>query len=254
MTEAYRKISVVLELDRAVKYLRLGLIEVQKITPVNDFYDPVFIFLSGGLERLFKTMLCLNHLEKQGRLPNPNEIWKNNNGHDLLFLKSKVENICVDLKRPFANKDYDIILNDEFINKICKTLSEFGKRSRYFDLDSILGVEQQFDSKKNWEKLETEISIGIYGKKKFYKLLSDPEQLDRVFSDSNKEIIIRLERFLRALTRQFLFGDFSKESKTFIFQIKDFTHIEDEQLGLTDYGKFKNIKRKKREIFKINIK
>jgi len=247
MNETYRKILIVFELERAIKYLRLGLAEVQKITTTNDFYDPVFIYLSGGLERLFKTMLCLNYLETQGRLPNPNEIWKNTNGHDLLYLKTKVEQFCVEIKRPFASNDFEIIVNDVFINKICKTLSEFGRRSRYFNLDAILGVEQGFDSKNTWEKLETEISIGIYGKEKFYQLLSDPKQLDKIYFDSNKEIVIRLEKFIRALTRQFIFGNFYKDSKTFVFQIDDFTDIEDKQLGMTDYGKFKSHERIKRK-------
>ena len=247
MNETYRKISIVLELERAIKYLRLGLAEIQKITPANDFYDPVFIYLSGGLERLFKTMLCLNHFETQGVLPNPNEIWQNKNGHDLLFLKSKVGKFCVDIKRPFASQDLGIIVNNEFINKICKTLSEFGSRSRYFNLDAILGVEQEFDSKKNWEKLEIEISVEIYGKEKFYQLHTEPKQLVKIYAESNKEIVIRLEKFFRALTRQFIFGNFYKDSKTFVFQIEDFTDIKDNQLGLTNYEFYKNhesIKRK----------
>ena len=74
MNETYRKISIVLEIERAIKYLRLGLAEIQNISPANDFYDPVFLYLSGGLERLFKTMLCLSFQEKNNRLPNQNEI------------------------------------------------------------------------------------------------------------------------------------------------------------------------------------
>lgn len=247
MKEIYRITSIALELERAIKYLRIGLSEVQKITPANDFYDPVFIYLSGGLERLFKCMLCLNHLEIYGQLPNSNEIWQNKNGHDLLFLKQKIENICVEIKRPFASQDFDLIVNDEFINIVCKNLSEYGNRSRYFNLDAILGVEQKFDSKKSWGKLETEISIEIYGKEKLNQLLLDPKQLEKIYSDSNREIVIRLERFLRALTRQFIFGNFYNDSKKYFFQIEDFTDIEDSQLGITDYGKFKYHERIKRK-------
>lgn len=247
MNETYRKISIIFELDRAIKYLRLGLAEVQKISPENDFYDPIFIFLSGGFERLFKIMLCLNQIEVHGRLPNSNEIWNNKNGHDLLILKSMVEKICIDTKKPFACDDLDLIVNNEFINKICKALSEYGKRSRYFNLDAVLGVEQEYDSKRAWEKLETEISIEIYGKEKYFQLLADPKELNKMYSDSNKEIVVRLERFLRALTRQFIFGSFYRESKNFVFQIEDFKDIEDSQLGMTEYGKFRNHERIKRK-------
>lgn len=247
MNKTYRKISTFIELERSIKYLRLGLAELQKITPANDFYDPVFLYLSGGLERLFKSMLCLNFLDVNNRLPNPSEIWNNQNGHDLMTLKSKVEEICIPVTRPFASMDYEIIVSNSFINHICKILTEFGRRSRYFNLDAILGIDQEFDSKSVWEKMEVSINIEIYGRANFYQMLADPQLMDSIFQSSNTEILIRLERFFRALTRQFIFGNFSSESKTYIFQIEDFSGIDDNQLGTTDYGKFdinKRINRK----------
>ncbi len=246
MNETYRKISIVLEIERAIKYLRLGLGEIQNITPSNDFYDPVFLYLSGGLERLFKTMLCLSFQEKNSRLPSRNEIWNNRNGHDLNLLKSKVEEISIPVSRPFASMDFDIITKDEFTNQVCATLSAFASRARYFNLDAVLGVEQDFDAQKAWEKMESTIGKEIYGEEKFYSLLSDFKEIDRIYSDTNQEIVIRLEKFFRALTRQFIFGDFSSESKTFIFQIESFTDIDDKQLGKTDYRQFEIHERIKR--------
>jgi len=246
MNEVYRNISVVFEIERAVKYLRLGLAEIQKISPANDFYDPVFIYLSGGLERLFKTMLCLDFKEQNDRLPNTNEIWNNTNGHDIEFLKSKIEKICVPISGTFAKMDFEIIANDNFINSVCKVLSEFGSKSRYFNLDAILGVEQNFDSQKAWESLETGISKEIYGEK-FFKLLSKPHNIDMIYNASNKEFVIRLELFFRALTRQFVFGNFYSDSKTFWFKIDEFCYIDDNQLGKTDYSVFKNHEQIKRK-------
>ena len=89
MNETYRKIAVLIEIENSIKYLRNGLSELQKITPTNDFYDPTLLFLSSGLERLFKTMLCLNFKEVNGRLPSRNEIWNHRQGHDIEFLKSE---------------------------------------------------------------------------------------------------------------------------------------------------------------------
>lgn len=247
MNAVYRNISVIFEIERAIKYLRLGLAEIQKISPANDLYDPVFIYLSGGLERLFKTMLCLDFKEQNDRLPNTNEIWNNRNGHDIEYLKKTVENICIPIARPFAQMDYEIITKNEFINSICKVLSEFGKRSRYFNLDAILGNDQNFDSKKAWESIETKICKEIYGEKKFYKLLNKADNIDKIYNDSNKELIIRLEKYFRALTRQFIFGNFYNDSKTFCFQIADFCDIDDNQLGKTDYRIFKNHEQIKRK-------
>ena len=60
INETYRNMAVVIEIENAIKFLRNGLAEIQKISAANDFYDPPLIYLAGGLERLFKSMLCLN--------------------------------------------------------------------------------------------------------------------------------------------------------------------------------------------------
>jgi hypothetical protein len=192
-------------------------------------------------------MLCLSFQEENKRLPSPGEIWNNRNGHDLMLLKSKIEEVCIPITTSFASMDYDIITKDEFTNEVCTTLSAFASRARYFNLDAVLGIDQDFNPKKAWEKMETSIGKEIYGEEKFYSLLSDFKQIDKIYTDTNKEIIIRLEKLFRALTRQFIFGNFSSESNTFLFQIEPFTDIDDNQLGETDYrnfGIYQRIKRK----------
>ncbi|GHT60363.1 hypothetical protein AGMMS50239_09220 [Bacteroidia bacterium] len=231
----YKSIILFIELEKSIKLLKAGLGEIQKISANNDFYEPVFMFLSNGLERLFKTMLCLNFKDKHNRFPNSDEIWKNKNGHDFSFLKNEIEKICIPVNRPFAAMDYDIIIKDTFVNSICHVLSEYGKGGRYFNIDAILGKSNNFNPKDEWEKLETQIGKEIYGEKQFDESLIIPNQLDKIYSDTNIEIIIRLEKFFRALTRQFIFGNFSKDSKTYSFQIQDFSDIDDNQLGKIQY-------------------
>jgi hypothetical protein len=237
----YKNISVVIEIERAIKFLKIGLVEIQKISAENDFYDYVFIFLSGGLERLFKTMLCLNFKDKEGRFPELNECWEIKMGHDLELLKKMVETICIPLNNHFVismgydiSIDYDIITKDDFINRICKVLSEYGKRGRYFNMDAILGREQQFNPKDEWEKLETEVYQEKFGKDKYYQLLSSCK-IEEFYYTSNIEMVIRLEKFFRALTRQFIFGKFSKDAKSFSSIVEIFSKIEDDKLGKTDY-------------------
>lgn len=246
MNKTYREIAVLIEIENSIKYLRNGLSELQKITPTNDFYDPLLLFLSSGLERLFKTMLCLNFKELNGRLPSQNEIWNYKQGHDIEFLKSKVEKICVPVNWSFALMDYELITNDSLINSICKTLSEFAQRSRYFNMDVILGHEQSFDSKDEWKKIEDLVLIEFYGKNEFCEKLGNFDLLEEMYQKGNELLVSKLEIFLRAITRQFIFGNFSSESKTFVFQIESFTNMKDEQIGKTDYRILKNDERIKR--------
>ena len=242
MNETYRNIAIVIEIENSIKYLRNGLAEIQKITAANDFYDPPLIFLSGGLERLFKSMLCLDFKEKNERLPKTNEIWNNRNGHDITFLKQKIEKICIPIDRPFAKADYKIITEDDIINEICVVLSAYGSKSRYFNLDVILGKEQEFNARNKWEEIETSVLKKHYGEKKLYKMLERPELLDEIYKKSNELLVSKIELFLRAIMRQFIFGNFSSDSKTFLFQIQPFSNIDDTQIGKTDYRNFKIMK------------
>jgi hypothetical protein len=246
MNDTYRNIAVVIEIENSIKYLRNGLAEIQKVNAANDFYDPTLIYLSGGLERLFKSMLCLNFKQTNGRLPNPKEIWNYKQGHDIEFLKSEVEKICIEIDRPFAANDYNLITRNHLMNQICKTLSEYGQRARYFNMDAILGTEQEFDSKKERERIENSVLKQNYGEKEFYEILADPTRLDELYLKSSELLVIQLEQFFRAITRQFIFGNFSKESKTFVFQIEAFSQIEDSQLGTIDYRNIQNHERIKR--------
>lgn len=247
MNETYRSIAVLIEIENSIKYLRNGLSELQKITPTNDFYDPLLLFLSSGLERLFKTMLCLNFKELNGRLPLREEIWTYKQGHDIVFLKSQIKKICIPVNRSFALMDYELITNDSLINSICKTLSEFAKRSRYFNMDVILGNEQNFDSKKEWEKLEDKVLINYYGEQEFYKKLGNIDLLEDIYKKGNELLVSKLEQFFRAITRQFIFGNFSSESKKFVYQIESFSMIKEEQIGKTDYRILKNDERIRRK-------
>ncbi|UXP30690.1 hypothetical protein N6H18_10020 [Reichenbachiella agarivorans] len=247
MNETYRKISLVVEVNTSIKYLRTGLGELQKITGANDFYHPPLLFLANGLERLFKTMLCLNYQERTGELPTFKKLIGNKNGHDLEYLKSEVEKIVIPVERPFAFMDYELITGDELVNRICRTLSEFGKRGRYFNLDAVLGTDQDFDCQKEWERIESFVMEKHFGKQTYHEHLMNPQKLDFLYETSNNILVSKLESFFRALTRQFIFGNFSSNSKQFIFEIEPFTDIEDEQLGKTNYNDFNIEQRIKRK-------
>lgn len=246
MTEIHRDAAVFNEIKRAVKYLRNGLAEVQKISGANDFYDPALLFLSSGLERLLKSMLCLSFKEKHERFPKIGEIWSAKTGHDIVFLKTKVEKICVPTNLPFIADDCKIITNDPDVNRICEILAKFGMQARYFNIDVILGHEQSFNSVEEWELLESEIVKSHFGEAKYHELITSPNSLDTIYDASKKHIVQKLELFFRALTRQFIHGNFYGESKTFWFEIDDFSDMDDDQIGTTDYCQFQNHERIKR--------
>ena len=183
-------------------------------------------------------MICLHFQEENGRLPQPNEAWNVRKGHDLIYLKRKIEEICIPITQPFAASDYGIITREETVNEICHILGEFGKKARYFRLDAILGVEQPYDAKSAWEKLESKINAEYFDEKELYEILLDPSKIDDLYINSSQQIVILLEIFIRALARQFTLGKLSRKSNGLSMALDDFEYIEDHQLGTRDYTKY----------------
>lgn len=232
--DAVKDIYLIFEVERAIKLLRLGLAEIQKISGANDFYDPIFMYLSGGVERLFKVMITLSHIELYGTRPSPNELWEFRKGHDLIYLKSLVDPICKDLQTPWLSKDYNTITQNEEVDAILKILGEFGKFGRYFDLDIAVGRTPNFEPKRAWERFETIIGKRILGNEGFYEKLRSGT-LEDLYEQTNKAIIVLLEEYFRGLTRQFIHGAFSSKGRLFYYQLSDFSDLEDEQIGKIDY-------------------
>lgn len=201
MKEISRNVALIFEVENSIKMLRSGLSEIQKLYPGNDFYDPILIYLSSGLERLFKSMICLNFKEINGRLPNYNELIGKNNGHDIEYLKKRVESFCVPINRPFAAMDYEVLTQDEFANNVCKILSAYGQKARYFNLDAVLGREQELDAKNEWQTLAASLAEEHYGFDRYWEMIVDGTQIEQLRMKSNELIITRLEVFFRAICR-----------------------------------------------------
>jgi len=231
LKEVVQNISLIFEFETAVKLLQKGLGELQRISGANDFYHPLLYCLSNGLERFFKGMLCLGFKEKNGRFPTFKELTNGTNGHDLTWLKEHVEKLCVQIEK---TDDLEFILQDEIVNEITTILTSYAKKGRYFELDTVLGNEQPFDPKQEWERLETKILKAE--REDYYDLLRKPQNLDMLYALANKKIVAHMEKFLRALSRQFTLGNFSKQAKAFVFQVGPFLDIDDEDLGEIEYN------------------
>tara|TARA_R110002124_G_scaffold128603_2_gene289586 strand:+ start:776 stop:1039 length:264 start_codon:yes stop_codon:yes gene_type:complete len=87
-------------------------------------------------------------------------------------------------------------------------LTNYGKPGRYFNLDAVQGIDHNYNSRKEWEKLETLNSKSHYGED-YYKVIALPQNLSEVYKNSTKQIVIEMELLIRALTRQFEYGSFS---------------------------------------------
>ena len=226
------------ELTSAVKLIDIGFGEFQNLDSGNDFYHLPFQLLSSGFERLMKCHICLGHIEKRNSYPNFKYL-KNcggRNGHDLLALKKtilqsyyKINNI------PVLQEDYDFLNNDQDLDKLIYLLSEFGKFARYYNLDIVTAASQpSIDVKTLWEDYESSI---ISDKPELLKKLMDFEYQEEAIDSVQREIILKLERFIRAISRQFTIGKLGKKAMQFSPALYSFIMLNDNELGNKDYRK-----------------
>jgi hypothetical protein len=80
----------------------------------------------------------------------------------------------------------------------------------------------------------------FYGEEEYSKKLFQVGALEELREKSIEIIVTRLERFFRAIARQFVFGDFSSDAYIFVGEVGVFSDIKDENLGKTDYRKYRN--------------
>ena len=220
------------ELNTAYQLIVTGLGELQEIDMGNDFYDLPQLLLASGLERFLKCYICLVYEAKEGRYPDHNML--KNLGHDLSKLNEEIiKNYFADNNRPALKEDLLFLKEDEKLKTILKILSEFGKYARYYNLDVVTGKKSpwSFNPKDEWEKFERSIEDPTP-----YLTSDDQEGLYRdYYPRVNSQIIAIIERFVRAITRQFTLGGHGGKLSQFYIPFSSFLGKMDQHLGAEDY-------------------
>jgi|AntAceMinimDraft_9_1070365.scaffolds.fasta_scaffold14123_1 hypothetical protein len=237
------------EVRASINLIQTGLAELQNIDDGNDFYYLPFILLSNGLEKLLKVIICFYFWEQKGHFPTMNDFKekKNDNGHNLLYLKNKVLSEYFIANTPAIKEDLEILSNNETLNKLIYFLGEFGQYSRFYNLDVIISnpKKKSKDIKRLWEKLETDLLLAdseLFNQLKKNLKNIDKEKVEnirKINEQVQKKTIILLEIFARALTRQFAFGNLG-QAKRFTGTIMPFLTLMDNELGKRDYRKMEN--------------
>lgn len=227
----YKKFCLYQEVRISIKLLLLGFKALQGINEENNFYHLPFLLLSSGFERLMKCMVCFKYYKDNNKYPNLKQIQT----HDLIFLKDKLIKECIPEaianKREATKDDYKFIKNNKELNTLIKILSKFGQYARYYNLDVVVGISKPENVEGHWKRYELEL-ISKNEKVKALYLKNKP-----IYNFVNKEIIIILERFARALVRQFTLGDLGNEVRKCVSLISPFLFFKDEELGKRNYSR-----------------
>jgi len=230
-----KNIAIGEEVRTSIKLIKAGLGQFQGINGANDFYHLPILNLANGFERLMKTIICFHALHISGDFPNKIPWPCGNKGHDLEILLNKVTLECFSkdyLRLQCAKTDHDYLCNDALFRKIIRILSEFGQKNRYYYLDIVLNQQKATSSmEQQWQQLE----FDILARSKDWQRKIKENDIDKNLHEINQEIIIMIEKSVRALTRLFTIGGLGNEAKRYTGYISRFLFLRDDQLGKQTY-------------------
>ncbi len=234
--EITKHFALLEEFETSSKLIKLGFGELQNINLDNDFYFLPFQLLSQGFERFMKSYICIAYFNKYNKFPNSKYL-KDNLGHDLKKLLNEILcNYYKDYERPQFNLDKRFLEKSKNLKESLHILSEFGKLARYHNFDIITGSKKiSINTVELWTNFENKISP--ITKKNFNKLMNF--DLDgEVYNETNQRIIIVFEKFISALSRQFIFGCVGEKAKQLTaFTCFDFGLLYEKDFGVIDYRK-----------------
>jgi len=231
-----RKICLLNEVDASIKLLKKGMSDLQNISAKNDFYHAPILMLSSGYERLIKCLLCLALMDdNMNFIEQPFETTERK-GHNLDYLLDRLLLICgqknYNSKFPAAEKDIEFLNRDKYLRKIISLLSDFAQGGRYYNLDMVLSGTSRYDDPiEGWGRIESTI---LQERKDLLQRMKNND-LDDVYKEINRELIIVLEKFARALARLFTLADFGSFAKQVSPLVYDYLTIMDKELGTKRY-------------------
>ena len=220
------------ELRASCRLIKLGLGELQCISMTEDFYHLPFQLLSSGLERLMKCYICLVYEANIGEFPT-NKYLRNDLGHDLSKLKKEIlEKYFKANDIPALKEDIDFLNKTPLLDKVLHVLSEFGRLARYYNLNVVTGdTKAIFNPDSEWESIEMDV-LKTIPKFQYASLI---EKGDEYYQKINIEIVKIIERFVRAISRQFTLGQHGDKLQQLSVTYSAFRNLRDCELGQKDY-------------------
>lgn len=228
-----KQLALLEEFETSYKLIQLGFGELQNINIGNDFYFLPFQLLSQGIERLFKSYICVAFLTRHLKLPSHNEIKAF--GHDLIKLFTTIKReYYIKYSPPIFEEDWEFMHNNNILEEIIDILSDFGKQARYYNFDLITSNPKLGQNpKERWQILESKI---LPMNEELIKNLMNPDLEKEVYPQINRFIILNCEKMLVCLARQISFGTLGSMGKQFTCNnVFRYVSFRKEDFGKTNY-------------------
>ena len=235
-----QNISAGEELLTAVRLYGSGLGQPQLLDDgASDFFHLPLLALQQGLERWVKICLCFHHLEQHGEFPNESHFKSGKQSHNIQPLLDQLIVLAYspgfEAKFPYVKQDR-VFLKSKLFRAYLRSLSTFGVSSRYFHLNTVLGVVTDFNPpERAWQDIEqTVLDYNPKLKQAFEASGGAPEMVVQMLAES-RSILIRCGR---ALARLLVLGALGAEAKRHTRHVYDFLQLSDEDLLTAKFKAF----------------
>jgi hypothetical protein len=235
-TNDIRHLALIEEVRCAIYLIQEGLLSLNRLDGANDFaHLPIFLF-SNGFERLLKMVICLDYLERAGKFPDTPDFRREIKTHNITKLLSSIIEISKNwgyTERCLAAKqDMNFLETDQDLQALVKLLSEYGEASRYYNINLIIGEKnKREDPIRIFESYCTDVFTRQPDWQQKITCPNPGEKIDANIRYVNKQIIVLLQKFARALCRMFTIGKLGQTGKQLSGIIGVFLFIKDEELG-----------------------
>ncbi len=236
---AGQRIGLSSELETAKFLLRDGLRAVQELDASSPVYRPAMFLLAQGLERLMKVAWCLVELEGSGELPTSRDL-KARFGHDLVKLCLAIAEIANTPAyrdhSPAQSTDAEFLAADAFLAQLVTTISHFGDGARYCDLDRLLDPDWTSTADPDGEVDALEVlveqrhpevrAVNAPNLALYYAFLNTART-----EQTKVEIVITVQRLMRAVARFFVWGPCGEPGREVSAQIMPLVQRKDDELA-----------------------
>jgi len=221
-------ISLDRALTEATAQLRDGLSKVWEIRRGGGLPPNGLQTLSLGLELLMKVVLSLHASNTDGRFLTPKEL-KRQYGHSLEKSFNAIHESFA--STPVVGVDLDLLSDDLVSTRLLNILTDFGEGGRFHAFDSLTSTLSDSPNEQ-WSELE----IDILGSHPREANLLGTDRWSEAFEVVSRELLVRIERLARVLSRLFTLGHLGADGKRLSPHVLRFSGVMDRDLGTKDYG------------------
>lgn len=233
--DAVKKILLIEELETANNLIQLGLGEIQNLNYLNDFNFLPFQLLSQGIERFFKSYICLAYFNIHSKFPSPKDLSADGHNLNKLLYDEIMPKYFTEIRPLQYECACDFLENSAELRDFLNIISEFGRFGRYYNFDIICDRSKLSKNPSDlWESFRRDLYVKNDNHLEWHNEIA-------------RHVVIIIEKLIAALSRQIIFNNLGSEAKSIGYLVAtefgfiysdEFSTSQSRKFGEKDYRKY----------------